>query len=509
MTVWNRLGDALQTGIEAGVQTWRGDNVYPLFGNDRAWDTWESRLERYQQYEYYYISKQYSDINRLSLLLKEQGRLYVNVRSIYNPVYRMVNLYADKVYPAMIDFNDLTKGAIPVVGSPQIRDSLKRLFRWSNWNAEKQLYVRTGEKLGDTFIRIVDDIDSKRVLLEVLLPQKVQYLKKDSAGNIKEIWITYYLNEDRPTALGTPDLKRVRIREEITPDHVIIYENDKKVDEWENPFGFVPVVHVKPIDEGFVFGDTRWDISRSLINEINSQAALLNDQVRKAIIPYIATIGGKIDGSALTRSNKTMDELINIAVGLGGDVKMIAPQIDIASALKNIESQLNELRENNPELFMYQLADMSLPPSGVALRQFFDLGVNKITGAQGIYDDALIRACQMALTIGGVQGYQDFPYTIQSFEAGDLDFTFKTRDVIYDAIPETTRINYLMSSGAPQSAVWTALGVSDEDQENWRTELETQNEQAIQAQIDQYNEGQRSSTGQPTNNISGSPSTET
>src|SRR5690606_33540167 len=188
----------------------------------------------------------------------------------------------------------------------------------------------------------------------------------------------------------------------ITGDEYVYYTDDKETDRYPNPFGFVPVTHVKATDEDFQYGAVRWNNSRVKIDEINAQAALLNDQMRKSIIPYIATIGGALAKGALTRSATTMDEIINIAVPQGGDVKAIVPHVDVASALQNIQAQLDELREDNPELFLYQITKMSVAPSGVAMDNFYDLAVTKILGAQGVYDDAFRRACQMALTIGGV-----------------------------------------------------------------------------------------------------------
>jgi hypothetical protein len=481
--VWNRFGNYLE-GLKS--------KELPLYDNV-SWDDWETRLRRYQQNEYYYTNMQYSDINRYAQRIRETGKLYVNVRGIYNPIYRMVNIYADKVYPGMLDLTRLNGGAIPVVADDAIRRALIRLFRWSNWNSEKQLYPRIGEKLGDVFINVIDDIESERVVLEVLMPEKVRYLKKDMAGNIKDIWIEYIeVPDDRPeikaplTGLGktlpSPSRDRRRVTQVITPESITIYHDGDVYDAWDNPFGFVPVVHVKASDEGFKFGNVRWMTSK--IDEINSQAALLNDQMRKSVIPYIATIGGKLEKGSLARSGETMDEVLNIGVPLGGDVKAIVPHVDIASALQNIQSQLDELREDHPELFLYELADMTVSPSGIALRQFFDLAVNKITGAQGVYDDALIRACQMAMTIGGVQGYQDFKaFNINSFDRGDLDFSFRERPVIYDALPQVDRVNFLLASGAPQKAIWNELKVSEDDQLEWEKLLDEQNDTAIQNQI--------------------------
>lgn len=483
MTIWSRLGDAMNGAIEG----WKRGNT-PMYVNREDWDSYETRLRRYELNELYYSNQQYDILNRYITRMRMAGRLYTNVRSVYNPVYRLTNVYADKVYPGTIDFANMVDGAVPINGDDKLRTAISRLFRWSNWNAEKQLYVRVGEKLGDVYIRVVDDVESKRVLLEVVDPQKIEYMRKDSAGNIKEIWITYRerINENPKPGISITDLSLTReVTERITGETIEIYHDKKLVDSWANPFGFVYVTHMKPVDEGNMFGATHWNGPIPKIDEINSQAALLNDQVRKSIIPYIVTIGAELEQGSLTRSAATMDEIINIGMPEGGDAKALVPTVDIASALNNIHSQLDELREDIPELFLYQLTGMTVAPSGVSLRQFFDLAVSKIQSAQGLYDDALIKAIQMAITVGGIQRYKDFePFNKNSFDRGDLDFSIKPREVIYDALTRDQRVKYLLASGAPQDAIWVELGVGQEDRDQWRTDLETQNEEAIQRSID-------------------------
>jgi hypothetical protein len=463
------------------------NSPYPT--HDSAWDDYAARLTRYQVNEFYYSNTQYDRLNILVGRLRQEGRLYVNTRTIYNPVSRLVGIYADKVYPATINLETLATGAIPVEGDQRIIDALITLLKWSNWNSEKQLYVRAGEKLGDTFIRVVDNVDSRRVFLEVLAPQKIKYLKVDGAGNIKDIFIEYYdTEEEEIDGNGHVTSKRVKIGERITGDTVIIYRDGEEADRYDNPFGFVPIAHGKPTDEDKRFGVVRWNNSRTKIDEINSQAALLNDQTRKSVIPYIATIGGQLAKGALTRSATTMDEIINIAVPQGGDVKAIVPHVDIGSALKNIEAQLDELREDNPELFLYQLTKMTVAPSGVAMENFFDLAVTKIQGAQGVYDDTFRRACQMALTIGGVQGYAGFEsFNANSYEQGDLEFAIRPRDVFKNSLNPRDRINFLITSGAPQSGVWDELQISAEKQAAWVIEKDAlaQKQMEQQAQMEQ------------------------
>jgi hypothetical protein len=96
----------------------------------------------------------------------------------------------------------------------------------------------------------------------------------------------------------------------------------------------------------------------------------------------------------------------------------------------------------------------------------------------GLYDDALTRACQMAMTIGGVNQYANFePFNLGSFDAGNLDFTIRPRSVFYEGIDLEKKITLLQQSGTPPEATWELLLIKPEDQLRWRGILDKQKEQ--------------------------------
>ena len=133
MSFLTRIGGSMSAAYNAALFAWSGSS-FPAFGNT-GWDDYEARLARYQQNELYYSNEQYTKLNKAMMRLREQRALYVNVRTIYNPINRLVNVYADKVYPAGLDLGTLSTGAFPIDGSPEVVKALIQLFRWSNWNA--------------------------------------------------------------------------------------------------------------------------------------------------------------------------------------------------------------------------------------------------------------------------------------------------------------------------------------------------------------------------------------
>jgi hypothetical protein len=77
----------------------------------------------------------------------------------------------------------------------------------------------------------------------------------------------------------------------------------------------------------------------------------------------------------------------------------------------------------------------------------------------------LLRALQMACTIGGIIGLEDFPYDIESYENGELDFYIKERRVFSDRLAPLDRARLILE--AAQSPAWPIIArdleVSDED----------------------------------------------
>jgi hypothetical protein len=55
---------------------------------------------------------------------------------------------------------------------------------------------------------------------------------------------------------------------------------------------------------------------------------------------------------------------------------------------------------------------------------------DKVNERRPLYDNALVRALQMAISIGGMRGYKQFTsFNLESYQKGDLDFKIGKRPV--------------------------------------------------------------------------------
>jgi hypothetical protein len=477
--LWNRM-------VAAGRAAVRAFNERALIPDDLyGWDDYASRMARYYLSDAYYNNIAYSSIVSFAAQLKLNAGLYRHIRGIYNPTQRLVEAYVASVYGGPLDMESSTKGAIPIAkADDRLREAIRQVWIWSNWGIQKSLYVRQGAKLGDVAIKVVDDRDSRKVRLEVLHPGKIKTVDVDAVGNVKSIVIEYEYNEELPVgnALTSILQKKTHIyREEIDQDRFATFRDGEAfaffkdaqgnpVTEWSNDYGFVPVVRSQHRDMGLLWGANAFSGSLGKINELNDAASILNDQVRKAVnaMWYFAGVSKKDE---LTVRAEDKDMVPAIYGPKDSQPYPMVFNIDITAASNNIQAMLAELERDLPELALHRIREsgnLTAPGVKAAYRD----AIGKFTEAQGNYDDALIRAQQMAVSIGALGRYDGFQaFDLGSYARGDLAHFIAERPVVEESLTLQERINFLMQSGAPESAVWEAMNIPQETIAQWQKEL--------------------------------------
>jgi hypothetical protein len=454
-------------------------NLNDLIPQDwRNWDNYWSRLNRYEVFGGYYHNIAYHSIVTYSQSLKVTERLYKHVRGVYNPVKRLCEGYVSKVYGGMLDTKTAQKGSIQLeTENTALQEAITTLWLASQWGQKKSLYVRNGAMTGDSFIKIVDDIQRKEVRLEVVDPAKIKDIRKSDAGDIEYAELEYYIrgSNGRPVKYNeTIDKEQFTIRIEGQSDYIIRNGRNEPITEWRNEYGFVPIVHVQHMDMGLGFGAPAIYGSMHKINELNDLASILNDGMRKQVqMPLIfknAVVGSLDMGSDQSRETLQWDDkprkdtvsALNI-IGEGADVVPIAPTIDINSGLANIVNITGELEKDLPELALHRLRDSGqLTAPGV--RSAYDDAIARYQEARGNYDTGLIEAHKLAVAIGGMRGYDGYQgFNLVSLENDSLDHQIATRPVISDTLALNEQINLTLqalSASAPKS-LYLKMGWSE------------------------------------------------
>lgn len=431
--------------------------------NEINWNASTNRLSRYDMYNAYYSNEVYGRLFNGSRLLKFEKGHYPYIRGIYNPVSRLADLYVSKVYGGSIDFKNPQNGAIPIDSESEtlIKD-IQKIWKWSNFNTNKSNFVRNGAVLGDSFIKVIDDVERKRVYFQVLDPKKIQDAEFDEVGNVKTVIICYKMLWEN---------KIIEFKEIITEDSFSTFKdnqpfafytnsNGNKVSEWENEYGFVPLVIVKHKNVGFNWGGNAFFTQLNKIDEINDEASLLNDQIRKAVdvMWYFSGAGGK---SVVEQSQESRRDSVKALYG-PKDSKPMAMVSDIAidSALKNLLEMLNEIEKDMPELSLYKIRDHDrLTAPGI--KAAYSDAIDRILEARVNYDDGLIKANKMALSIGGMRSYgMSGIYSIEDYtnDSDSLEHYIGDRNIISDDLSLHETITFLKDTQANPEFIWKELG---------------------------------------------------
>jgi hypothetical protein len=454
---WGRF----MSSLSAFRATW-GTYGDPLrVFQSQGYDDYEVRLPRYAICEALYSNTIYKDLaGLLGTRIKQSNNLYRHIRSVRNPVRRLVDLYPALVYPGGLDTTEPAQGAIPLVSdNDALKAAIAQLWIWSNWGVEKPVYVRTGATFGDVFINVVDDPQSGRVWMEVLEPQKVRHVDWDARRNIDGIVIEYE-RVDEPdvsqVGIGYSGFMPTRAANKaytytmvISQDWFETYRDGQPaafvtdagqpVPRWPNTYGFIPVVHAPHRRLLNRFGLTSFHGTVDKIHELNDLASHAHDQLRNAvdIIWYFAGVNnpGELDFGEQDAQRESRRDKIKAVYGPKDSLPhpMIA-NVAIGEALDAVDRQLEEVVRDMPELSMHQAREQMGDVSGVAIENMYSDANGLISEAQGNYDAALIRAHMMGVTIGAMNRYAGFEaFNERSYERGDLFHEIKPRPVFKEA----------------------------------------------------------------------------
>lgn len=443
---------------------------------------------------------------------KARHALYRYARSLYNPTRRLVEFYAGAVYPGVLseDGGALPDGmpqAIPLASdtAPELRAAIAQWWQWANWQAEKAVYVRFGAITGNVLVEIDDDIERGKVRASVRWPGLVSALDLDGAGNVKRYALEYRVPDGNG---GTYTYRR-----EVDSEAIRTYRDGRPADltgngaAWDNPYGFVPAVWVRHSHVGGDFGSPAIDGSLGKIDELNSLASHVHDQVHKkinapALLPGVSnlsllagtskrgsTSGADEYGSAATLTDR--EDMLLIGAPAGADVKSLAGTFDVADAAPLMDRLITEIEADHPELTLYREMRGMSQVTGPGAQRLLGDAAARVYEAAASYDRGSVALMQMAVAIGGEransgawgparsltrQQQRYLPFDLVSYERGELDFAILPRPLVVptqterwtDAGMRASAVKSLVEAGYPLAlAVQTVDRTSDDEVSDW------------------------------------------
>lgn len=472
--------------------------TYATLTAQRQSDQQASWDDQYNYLRAYVLSNGLYDVLRATLT--GLGAPKESLRPLRNPAYRVVSFYSAKLWPGTLP------NALPIeTDNERIIEPIEQLWQWSNWNSEKQAMSRSFPMYGDVFLKVATKSEGNqvsRVYLQNLEPQSVTDFSADERGYLTYVRI---------------DVPQVRRKEDGKTEPYMLTEvwdkttqlfrrwehkkgaktglNDLGAPIDEQPFSvfgidFIPVVWQPFIHIGDERGMAAITPALDKIDEANRQATRLHQMIFRYNKPlWAATAGGmdssgrplppprlnSSDGATLELSDDpASDDVIRLPGATS--LNALVPTLNYDSALSVIRDQMAEIRHDLPEMTYSELQERT-DLSGVAIRYLMEAAVDRLIEARGNAEAALIRAQQMALTIGQATGLFS---GLGSYDAGDFEHTFKERPVLTLAEFERAQIvQTYVSATVPLQTATRRAGWSEAERDEM--EQERQQEQVNQA----------------------------
>lgn len=433
--------------LKLGYSAFREGYVTANVVDTTDWTDQNARELRYQVLWAQYEGTSYRDVHTWTTEYRKQYSLYEYVRPIYNPAWRLGEFWKAHLYGGTLDADAGTTGAIPILtDNDDLRPAIAELWKWSMWQANKDIMTVRGAILGDTILQVVDDISQGRVYLRTIYPGSIDTIDKDNFGNVKG----YVIQEIRIL-----DDRSVTYREEVTRDgQFVVYQtfmngepyawpdnvqNGQPVSYWAEPYGFVPLVAIQHNDVGLDWGWSELHPVRAKIQEADDVASMLSDQIRKHLQPVWMAKGMK-EVASLTTSGadastdspapgREEERILYTGSKEDVDIQALIANLDFGAAEAHLAAIVREIERDVLELSQ-DIHTASGSASGRALRTVRQPVISKVMQRRINYDAGLVSAQQMALAIGGFRGYNGYKsFGLDSYAKGDLDHTIAERNV--------------------------------------------------------------------------------
>jgi hypothetical protein len=513
---WEALSAGFSAAVTAANSSFEEEYVSADPLDERSWERWENRVQRYRFLWANYENTPYSKRHNWSLQMRQAWDLYAHVRSVFSPAHALGEFYAQHLMGGRLDpeagDGKSVPSALPIVipkdsGDPEsLRRAISAVWRDSNWQVNKTVWTRNGAVMGDTALQVVEDEARRKVYFSVVRPTSLKWVDVDPFGNVKG----YVIEEQRgdPEWDGTGQQPLVTFTEVCRKAGETIefetyrsgepydwrsYPDGRRGDtsSWSRPYGFVPLVLTQHINVGLCWGWSEFHALLSRIRELDDLGSCITDQARRKLNNPIAFNTRRPNDAADNKARTADSEYAareQSSVPLRGTqaIKWIdkdnlrgipmAGDLSISDVDGHARVLLESIYHEYPELKV-DTSDLSGDTSGRSRRILRQAAEAKVNSRRAGYDDSLVRAHAMAVSVGSMGGDGGTPYpgfegfTADSYSSGALVHQIGKRSVF--AVDPLDDAELLLAEGNAAVAWATAelpleilmrwLGKSPED----------------------------------------------
>lgn len=414
---------------------------------DADWNSWESRQLRYKIFWAYFENTVYDEMSFRNWPQQYKTRYGLGkyTRNIYNPAYRLGEFWKSHLWAGSLE--DIPLVFPKTATEENLLSAIKQIWAWSNWQVKKDIVPLFGSVLGDVGILIVDDPQREKVFFDVVNPTNIVNVELDPVGNVKAYEIQEERQDPRTTKEKSVTYSEIAVRDGDDVIYTTLLDGSpfawntdqggEEVTSWSKPYGFIPMVLIQHNDVGLPWGWSEIQPGQSKFREIDDEASLFHDQIRKTVNPVWIHFGvtkpendvtfaeDNLTGTAAANRPQPGREQMNALYGPegGSSVPLVAP-LDIEAVISNIQNLTKEIERDYPELRLMALDEAGGNISGRALRLAQQPTETKVNQRRPNYYSALVRANQMAIAIAGSNGYEGFEaFDLDSFGQGLLEHT--------------------------------------------------------------------------------------
>jgi hypothetical protein len=261
---------------------------------------------------------------------------------------------------------------------------LDRIFEWSKWDCEGDIFVRYVTALGEAGLRVVDDRVNKRLIIQPVRPDMYLAIPMSAWDNTPKMLITLAkMGEDEIAEVIEPNRIRTFWRGQPYAQDAL---NGREA-EYANELGFVPFVVCK-LDSGDGAGEPTFDNTLPALDQANRQATYMATIIQRHAEPQWAVIGA--EAGDLEKSGEAVWFFPE-----GSDVKAVLAAVDFAGLLAFIQEIKKEMKDSLPELALSELVGVERVAAATIELQMAE-AVFKIRRLRKPHDRALMEAVVLA-----------------------------------------------------------------------------------------------------------------
>lgn len=460
------------------------------------------RLLSYQAWDAYYHNRIYEPVagggQRENILAALGNAAAADLAGLYNPVARVVDLYQHVLGGEFgVDIQ-----AVPGDNAGQIRDPLRRIWRWSNINQAKQLLCRIAPTHGNCGLRVVvrnaEDPARRRVFLKPEHPATIRDVELDERGNVAEILLEYTLTTGLDDARAVVTIRELQTRErfqtwrvehnQLTPFDTFAMRDNGPGAVVDNTLGLVPYVLLAHSPSGETWSMNAFHRALPLLDRLNALQTHINVQIHRHVKAKLAVASSGQPPREFDLTDMTVAHF-NTAGGSTPPVFewLVAP-LNLADAITEVRQLIEQVEDELPELKATAGHFLS-GQSGETIMQLRQPAEHRLALARINYEDALIRAQQIALSFGVLHELWDLGTGMGTVDAAERAYTDGYEDHVFNnraLLPVTAmeRLRLLeqqQAAGLSRARALRDYGMSADAVAENEIELASQQQQATDA----------------------------